>query len=233
MTNQTPNVHRNRAGVVPWTGAVVALTGVLAIAVATLIRGGAEADDDMTEDAALGLAPSSVLLASILFLMTVVICMAPLLLVWFPQFRSPLTNGTAGQLRRFLDWFLIGLTLCTMAAYLGVTGLADSWDVSFTGAVCVGLGVLLVSIGIGYPRGGPNYDGPVSFIATVTKEFARSAPTQKYGTSTVGVALIATGSWVPGPVLLITTTVVLALLWLLPWIIALARTSRIEQDNRA
>ncbi|MGO2665467.1 hypothetical protein [Mycetocola reblochoni] len=232
MSKQTPLDHGSSARVVPWTGGVVALMGVLTIAVATLMRGGIEADDDMTENAALGLIPSSLLLASILLLVTVVICVVPILLARFPQFRSPLAFGTAEQLRRFLDWFLTGLTLCTLAAYLGMTGLAESWGLSFAGALFMGLGVLLVSIGIGYPRGGPDYDGPVSFIATVTKEFARSAPAQKYGTNALGVALIATGTWVPVAALLIATTVVLALLWLLPWIIALARASRIEQESR-
>lgn len=216
----------------PWAGASVSLTGVLVISVATIVMGRFDRTDDVTTGgAALGLVPSGLLLASILLVVAALVGVVPLLLRRLPQLRSPLSFGTAGQLRRFLDWFLAGLTACALAALVGVMGLIDSWGIPFTGALFFGLGALLISMGIGYPRGGPGYDGPLPFVATVTNEFARFAPVQKYGTSILGLALITVGAWVPAPVLITVTTVGAAALWLLPWIIALVRTSRIEREN--
>ena len=70
------------------------------------------------------------------------------------------------------------------------------------------------------------------FVAAATEEFARFAPLQKYGTSILGAALIVAGAWLPASWLITATTAGAAVLWLLPWIVALARVARIEQESR-
>lgn len=216
----------------PWAGVVVSLAGALVIAVTTVAVDRFAPSSHDTGETVLGLVTAGVVLAATLLLVTALVCLLPLLLRRFPQLRSPLTYGTAVQLRRFLDWFLVGATIFALVAYLGATGLTAAWGVSFAGATFVGLGALLISIGIGYPRGGPQYDGTVPFVAAATEEFARFAPLQKYGTSILGAALIVAGAWLPASSLVTATAAGAAVLWLLPWIVALARAAHIEQESR-
>lgn len=205
----------------PRVGLAVVLVGVLILSVTSVA----------VTDRAPGPVPYGWVPALILLAVSALVCAVPPLLGRFPQLRSPLTYGTAAQLRRFLDWFLGGMAVCALAGYLGTTGLAESWGVSFTGAAFAGVGALLISMGIGYPRGGPDYDGPILFVAVATREFARFAPLQRYGTSLLGVALVVTGNWLPAPALLV-PTLAAAALWVAPWIVALARATRAEGERQ-
>ncbi|CBT74647.1 MAG: hypothetical protein L0K07_03540 [Yaniella sp.] len=233
MTNHSVRRRDAATSIIPWAGAAVSLGGVLTISAVTMLLPlfGWKAESPQADWAG-AFAPSGLMFALALLIVSALICVVPLMVRQFPQLRSPLFYGTATQLRRFLNWFLSGLTVFALIAYAGLIGLLEPWGISITGTVFLGLGLLLVAIGIGYPPGGPDYDGPLPFTAEVTKEFARSAPLQKYGTSTLGIVLIVTGTWASSFWLFALCVISAVALWLVPWIIALVKVSQSEQENQ-
>lgn len=230
MTSQNDIRQRSTRKVVPWTGAIVAGVGAVMMTLIAFLGTHSSKDPflggNFLEVMLLGIAPSLLLIV-----VAALLCTLPWFLRRFPQFRSPFTFGTEDQLRWFLNWFLAGLTVFSLSVQAGSLGLHQPWGISFQATIFFGLGMVLLSVGIGYPRGGPRYEGPDAFAATASVEFARFALLQKYGTAVLGVVLIAAGAWAPSSVLFAIAVGGAIVLWVVPWIITLVRATRTQRSQ--